>query len=225
MNEVIHPDAAIRGSVRPYRVVPEDCTPNGFPSVFQTSSIRESIGGDVHLPGHWKAVGSSEHNDVMYDWASIVGELLRNAPDRKPYHIGGMFFEFENNGGAAVSAPSFSRDGGIDYYAGLLTSANRDYLRVPLTGVTLTSTNESLFPSGNELSFFAQTEGVTGVHGKEFNDVVQSRIFGGALVAFPDFGDATQDLVFSRFYFADTANQLVKLVGSQVGFSWHVILN
>jgi len=224
MNEVIQPGANISGAVRPYKVVPRDRTPLGYPCPFLTSTIMPSIGGEVHLPGHWSARGHQEHNDIMYDWASIVGELLRNAPDNKPYHIGGMYFEFENNGGVAVSPPSFDRDGGISYYAGLLSSATRDYLRVPLTGVTLTSTDDTLFPDGNKLTYFAQTDGVSGTHGKDFNDSVQSRVYGGALVAFPDFGDATQDLVFARFYFTDTANQLVKLVGSQIGFEWPITL-
>jgi hypothetical protein len=160
----------------------------------------------------------------MYDWATVAGELLRGAPDSKPYKIGGMFFEFENNSGAAVSPPSFDRNDGMSYYNGLLTSPNRDYLRVPLVASSLNSSDVALFPGGNQLGFFAQTEGVTGVHGKTFSSAVQSRIFGGALVTFPDFGDATQDLVFSRFYFTETDEQLIKLVGSQIGFSWSVTL-
>jgi len=173
---------------------------------------------------HWEPQGAFESNQIMYDWATIVGELLRGAPDGKPYKIGGLFIEFEVNGGAPVSPPTFERSGGIDYYTSLAGSATRDYLRVPLTVVDLESTNTSNFPGGNALTFFGRTDGVVGVHGKTFSNAVSSRVYGGALVAYPDFGDATQDLVFSRFYWADTANQIVKATGSQIGIEWGVTL-
>lgn len=160
----------------------------------------------------------------MYDWATATGELLRNAPDRKNYHLGAMYLEFENNSGAAVVAPSFTRSGGISYYNDLISHATIDYLRVPLTAVTLTSTDSTKFPGGNRITAFAQTQGVTGVHGKPFNATQQSRVFGMALVVTPEFSDATQDLVFSRYYFDDTDDQLIKLVGSQIGVEWRLDL-
>jgi hypothetical protein len=88
----------------------------------------------------------------------------------------------------------------------------------------LTSTDEDRFPFGNCVTTFAQTSGVTGVNGKPFSAAQQSRVYGAALVAFPDFGDATQDLVFSRFYYSTASKQLVKLAGSEIGIEWRVNL-
>jgi hypothetical protein len=205
------PDFA-QGEVRPSRILPESDT-----------SVLDLVGGkDVirKLPGLWLSKGRWEHNDVLYDAATIFAELLRGAPDGKSYQINAMYIEYENNGGAVVSPPSFGRDGGKTYYDGLSIHATRDYIRVPLTAATMDSTDEANYARGNRLTNFGQTEGVTGVHGKAFNDTQQSRVFGGALVATPEFSDQTQDLVLSRFYFADSANQLIKLAGSQIGLTW-----
>ena len=117
---------------------------------------------------------------------------------------------------------AFDRDGGADYYAGLAVSATRDYLRVPMTAIDFTSTDETNFPGGNKLTFFGRSDGVVGVNGKAFTSAAQSRVYGGALVTYPDFGDATQDLFFSRFYWSDTSKQIVKATGSQVGLEWPI---
>jgi len=180
--------------------------------------------GEIVIPGTFSWRPEYEHNSVMYDWATIVAENLRNSPDGKNYAISGMYLEFENNGGAAVTPPSFDRSGGKSYYDGLLTDPNRDYLRVGMAGITLESTDLSLFPSGNKLNFIAQSTGVVGVHGKTFSDTVSSRVYGGALVATPVQADDTQDLVFSRFYFSNSANQLIKQAGSQITLTWPLTL-
>ena len=180
--------------------------------------------GEVVLPGTYQWLGEYSHNAVMYDWATIVAESLRNEPDGKNYSVGGMYLEFENNGGAAVTPPSFDRSGGKDYFDSLLTDPNRDYLRIGLAGSTLTSTDLTLFPRGNKLSFIAQSAGVTGVHGKTFSDSVSSRVYGGALVAMPVQADDTQDLVFSRFYFSSSGDQLIKQAGSQITLTWPLTL-
>lgn len=144
------------------------------------------------------------------------------------YGIGGMFFEFENvaDSDDAVSSPTVNRDPaeGVEYYNGLADSADRDYLRVPLIAGLLNSSDEVNFPNGNTPTFFAQTTGVAGVHGKPFSDASNSKVFGGALVAFVDNDDPTRDLVLSRFYF-DPAAQQVKLSTSQIGLEWQVILD
>ena len=185
-----------RGRVRPYRIY-----------------------GD-----RWRIAGGWEHNDVLYDWAYSVAQLLRGAPDGKPYKIAGAYIEFENNSGAAVSTPSVTRDGAAAYYAALAGHATRDYLRVPVIASTLDSSDPGNFPLGNRLLFYIQTEGSVGVHGKPFNDAAQSRVYGGALAAYPAFADPAQDVLFSRFYYTNPVNQLIKLAGSQLGMTWELTL-
>jgi hypothetical protein len=162
-------------------------------------------------------------NLILFDWAAIVGNLLTTGNPN--YKIGGMFLEFENvaSEGDPVSIPSFDRSGGIAYYDSLSLSATRDYLRVPLISGTLESIDEVNFPDGNLMTFFAQSQGTVGVHGKEFSDTAISKVFGGALVAMPDINDSTQDKVFSRFY-VETSDQQVKLATSQIGLTWEIEL-
>jgi hypothetical protein len=143
------------------------------------------------------------------------------------YGIGGMYMEFENTAspGDQVSPPAFTRDAGegVEYYNGLSMSSDRDYLRVPLIASTLGISNETNFPKGNQPSFFAQTVGVAGVHGKPFSDANNSTVFGGALVAFVDEEDHTRDIVLSRFYL-EVDKQQPKLSTSQIGFEWRLTL-
>ncbi len=190
--------------------------------LFRRPSLREQVAPLVRGRARLSSVRETRawaHNDILYGWASVVGQLLTGAPDGKPYKIGAMYIEFENNGGVAVSAPSFTRADGLDYYSGLSVSSVRDYLRVPLIAATLSSSDETNFPGGNVTTFYAQTAGTAGVHGKAFNDSVQSRVYGAALVATPEFSDASQDIVYSRLYFP-SAEQLIKLIGSQLAVSW-----
>lgn len=195
MRDGIDPAAHIKGRVRAYDV----------------------IGDDRRLTTDWG------NNDVLFDWGAIVGKLLVEGSIN--YRIGGMYLEYENvaDPGDPVSVPSFSRSGGLSYYQGLSVSAVRDYLRVPLTASTLTSSDPVVFPQGNLGTWFAQSQGVTGTHGKAFNDAVNSKVFGGALVAFVDDADADQDIVLSRFYFSVAAQQ-VKLPTSQIGLEWDLEL-
>lgn len=171
----------------------------------------------------WEPLTDYTPNDLLFEWGTILASLLL----RKglTFGIGGMYVEYENvaSPGDAVAAPAFTRgaDEGVEYYDGLAGSADRDYLRVPLVAGSLDSSDPVSFPKGNRASFFAQTSGVSGVHGKPFSDAVNSTCFGGALVAFVDEADPTRDLVLSRFYL-DPAQQQVKLATSQVGYEWRV---
>lgn len=178
------------------------------------------------VPRDWEPTTTFMSNEVLYEWGTIFAKLLmRNGLN---YGIGGMYVEFENvaSPGDPVSAPIVTRnaDEGVEYYNALSGSGNRDYLRVPLIAASLGISDATNFPKGNEPSFFAQTTGVAGVHGKAFSDVANSTVFGGALVAFVDETDPTQDLVLSRFY-AEVASQQVKLSTGQVGFQWKLTLN
>lgn len=164
-------------------------------------------------------------NLLLYDWGTIISQLLRNNPDGKSRHISTMYLEFENNGGALVSTPTPARDEGKSYYDSLSGSGTRDYLRVPIVATQLEASDETLFPAGNQPTFFAQAQGTTGVHGKAFSAAQQSRVYGAALVATPDSSDDSQDLVFARIYYTTSAEQLIKSASVQIGVDWRVTFN
>lgn len=154
---------------------------------------------------------------------SAVARLLQGSPDGRPYHLRTVYIEFENNNGQPVVAPSFGIGDGRSYYDSLASHATRDYLRVPVVSVSLGSSDSVLYPRGNRLTYFAQTAGLQGVHGKPFNETVQSRVYGCALVSSPSDTDPTQDLVFARAYYP-AAQQMIKTVGKQIGIEWRVDL-
>ncbi len=169
----------------------------------------------------------SKPNQIQYSWGFVAAQCIGRG-DRS-YRISSMYVEYENVAapGDAVTVPVFGREEGQDYYSDLLLSANRDFLRVPLIieptiGIELGF--EDYFTEGvdgNKLTFFTQTQGTQGFHGKPFSDAVNSKIFGVALVATPEFGDPSQDVVFARTYF-DVSDQTLKLASSQVGITWDV---
>lgn len=169
----------------------------------------------------WTPSTGLKNNTVLYQWATITAKLL--TAGQANYRIAGMYLEFENvaSPGDAVSVPTFNRTRTVEYYDDLAGSANKDYLRVPLTASQLLSNGEGL--DQNQMVFFARSSGIAGVHGKSFSDATNSVIFGASLVAFVDSNDATQDLLFSSFYF-DVADQQPKLATSQVGIEWELTL-
>jgi hypothetical protein len=192
MKEKLNGDAMVRGRVR----------------------IHDVIGTALWMPqSDWRK------NLVLFDWAGSVGKLLTEGAIN--FKIGGMYLEYENvaDPDDVVPAPTFDRSGGLSYYEGLSVSPTKDYLRVPLTAATLTSSDAEQFPDGNVMTFFAMSQGVVGVHGKAFDDVNNSKVYGGALVVFVDEADSSRDIVFSRFYF-DGGDQQVKLPSSQIGLEW-----
>ena len=104
------------------------------------------------------------------------------------------------------------------------------------TTVTLTDTGDPGMtstsfvgggPSTVTTTFVAQSTGTTGSKTTSpvaFSDAVNSRVYGCALVAYPDFADKSQDLVLSRFYF-DSTSQIDKSAGSNIGISWPITLS
>lgn len=160
-------------------------------------------------------------NTVLYQWATVTAKLL--TAGQANYRIAGMYLEFENvaSPGDTVSVPTFDRTRTVEYYDNLADSATKDYLRVPLTASQILSNGVGL--DQNQMVFFARSSGILGVHGKPFSDAANSVIFGASLVAFVDNNDATQDLLFSSFYF-DVADQQPKLATSQVGIEWELTL-
>jgi hypothetical protein len=222
MGDVINGSERVHGRVRIYRM-PDDVVSGGY--VFQPhrntvepQCVRAN--GQLWIP---QRLTDWSKNDVLYDWASIASRML--AEGSTNYRIAGMYLEFKNvaDPDDAVAAPAFTRAGGIGYYNGLASSPNVDYLRVPLISAVRSSSDADLFPDGNVMTYFAQSQGVVGVHGKTFSDSVNSKIYGGALVAIPEKADRTRDLVFSRFYF-DADEQQVKLPTSNLGLEWEITL-
>lgn len=152
-------------------------------------------------------------NTIMLSWRYIVDALLRGAPDGRPYALGAIYIEYENNSGAEVTPPSYDADEGLEYYSGLSLSATRDYLRVPVMAMT----SESDETAGTTtITVVAQTQGNTGVHGKDFTAAAQSRMFGGALVSTPVLSDSTQDIIFSRAYVTGSDQQILTASGQSV---------
>ncbi len=189
--------------------------PQGF-YVYEGTTYRNG----VELPGLWMPFAEPQRNLVMYDYATVVSQLLAGNPE---YKASVMYFEFRNldNPDDPITAPSYGRADGIDYYMGLSESEDTDYIRASLTATTVSiqSGESETFPGGNVLTAFAQTSGALGVNGKTFSDSVNSKVFGGALVSSPDPEDSSRDLIISRFYFS-AEKQQVKLASSQIGLAW-----
>lgn len=173
----------------------------------------------------------SKSNQIQYSWGFIAAKQLgyrRNA-ERPDYHISGMYMEYENQADpeTPISVASFDRSLGLPYYNSLATSEDRDYLRVPLRlepTLTISTGFSSYFvegQSGNQLTFFAQTSGTSGVNGKSFGASVNSKVYAAALVATPVFSDRTQDVIFARTFF-DVGDQTTKEPSSQIGITWDI---
>ncbi len=187
---------------------------------------------DVSLPAlphgirpPWPTPGRTwDHNEWLYEWGSILGPLLQEGD--QTYRVSGMYLEYENVGDPddVVTPPTVTRDAGRNYYNELISDPVRDYLRVPIIATTRDLLGAEIYSSaGTRLRWFAQSSGVVGTHGKEFSDAVNSKVIGGALVAMVSEGDATQDIILSRFY-ASSGNQMVKLSNGQIGVEWEAIL-
>jgi hypothetical protein len=156
----------------------------------------------------------------MRQWASILARLLTTADPR--YRISTMYLEFVNvaSPGDTSPNPNYDRNpaSAASYYAGLALSSDRDFMRVPLIA-KIEATDQNLYPEGNLITWFAQTQGTAGVNGKPFGDVHNSLVVGGALVAMLDQDNPAQDLIMSRFYYVE-AEQVPKQAVGQVGVEW-----
>jgi hypothetical protein len=172
---------------------------------------------------------ASQHNQIQYSWGYIAAKQIgfRRQSDRPDYNISAIYIEYENQAGdpgeAVSEETTFPRDMGITYYNSL--AGDRDYLRVqiavePSLGVSPGyEANLPIDQQGNQLTFFAQTSGTVGVHGKPFNST--SKVFAAALVAAPIWSDHTRDVVFARTVFAES-NQVTKEPSSQIGITWDI---
>lgn len=177
----------------------------------------------------------AQHNQIQHTWGYLAARALglRNTGDTPSHHISAVYFEYENvltAETAVVESQSFSKTLNIDYYNTLGTSPNRDYLRVPIIVAPQFSTATgyaSLLPTNqqtNQITFFAQTTGTSGMTGRAFGANVGgriSKIYAAALVAAPDIADPTKDVIFSRTVFS-ADNQVIKDVSAQVGITWSI---
>ena len=163
-------------------------------------------------------------NLVLYDWGAAAIRLFATGEQR--YRISMMYIEFENvsNPSDTVTVPTMTRSDSNTYYNSLSGNPVRDYLRVPILGHQLSSSDQTLYPKNNVVNFFAQTAGTSGVHGKPFSDTNNSKVFGMALVAAVDELDPTKDIIISRFYLPTTQQQL-KAPNTQIGVEWRLQFN
>ena len=176
----------------------------------------------------------SQKNQIQYSWGFIAAKQIgyRPNPERYNYNISAVYIEFENQTDPEeeISVAPFSRDLGINYYNALVDSPNRDFLRIPLIiepagGVS--AGYEANLPTEqqlNKLTFFVQTVGTQGVHGKAFSHNAEggtSKVYAAALVAAPLYSDRTKDVIFARTMFIPS-NQVTKEASSQIGLTWDI---
>ena len=155
-------------------------------------------------------------------WGHVACQLFGRG--KREYRLNAMYFEFANvaSPGDPVTLPDVDRLDGLDYFTGLVGA---DFLRVPIRGepgIEIVDGDEAAFPeagTGNRLVFYAQTSGVEGVLGLPFSDAANSTVYGVHLVAAPDWGDRTKDVVFARGYYA-ADNQIPKRAGRHVAVTW-----
>jgi len=167
-------------------------------------------------------------NQIQYGWGIAAAKLM--ATGNAAYRISAMYIEFENVAVSSdpVTLPSYTRSEGQEYYEGLALVSDRDFIRASLllpAAVSVEEGYEDYVPEneGNLLTFYTQTQGTTGYHGKTFSNAVNSKIFGAALVATPDPDDPTKDIIVARTYLS-SANQVLKIAASQVGLTWGLSL-
>ena len=167
----------------------------------------------------------TKHNTQMITSGHAIARTLGMGDIS--YKINRMYVEFENvaTPATAVSVPSFSAAEDRGYYAAL--AAPKDYLRVPLLGAPtlgILSGYEAFFTDGvdgNMLTFLSQTEGSIGMHGVTFSNVLNSKVYGLAMVAAPSASDETQDVIVTRDYY-DVADQQIKPASGQLTISWEL---
>lgn len=201
-----------------------------------TSIPGSSVSGHItvwrvdDITGNKILVGN-QPNQIQYSWGFIAAKQIgyRPQPDRYNYNISAIYVEFENQADpeTEIAVSAFDRDLGISYYNAMVDSTTRDFLRIPLTiepAGNIVSGYEDKLPLEqqiNKLTFFVQTAGTTGVHGKTFSHTVNSKVYAAALVAAPVFSDRTKDVVFARTIF-NPANQVTKEASSQIGITWDI---
>lgn len=146
---------------------------------------------------------------IQEDAGLILAKLLSG--DTR-YQLSAIYVEFENvaDPGDPVTPPeAVPASEGVDYYESLSETVNRDFVRVPISFPALIDTDETLYDKPNRYSIVVDVPAGVGVHGRTFNSAANSKVFGLAIVATPDWDDRTQDLIFSRQYYEEAQQMVV----------------
>lgn len=159
---------------------------------------------------------------LQFQYAEILARIL-GARDVN-YLLNAAYVEFENvsSPGDPVALPDYSEDDDRTYYERLALTPNRDYLRIAIdqpATLALADGYENRGARYNRMTFNVRTSGSVGVNGRTFSDLVNSTVYGLAIVAVPDWGDRTKDLVFTRRYYP-AANQVPKAAGRQIALRY-----
>jgi len=172
--------------------------------------------------GLWLPATAFRSNILTYGWAEVAARRLSGTAAN--YVARTMYLEFENvaSPGDPVTAPTPVRNEDVTYYTSL--SSPRDYLRVPMLATDIKSSDETglTAPKNNIAVFLAQSSGTLGENGLTFSDTVNSKVYGVAIVASPDQGDPSQDIVIARYY-PPTAEQQLKSPTGQIGVNWEIV--
>lgn len=159
----------------------------------------------------------TRRNKILYSGADVLAQLMSGHPEYAPTT---MYMEFSTDPDDPVEPPDFDRGpgSGIEYYNGLEASEDKDFLRLALTvNPLVNSSNDELY-AGNQVTYFAISEGSVGRWGKAF--VNGCAVFGAAIVAAPDPDDPSKDVVFSRVYTG--IETIFKEAGFQIGVTWQI---
>lgn len=153
---------------------------------------------------------SEGHNDVTYEGAQVLAQLLAG---KSNYKISNFYFEFQNSG---YSTPPVAR---TDTAASRQAAATgvADLIRAELVAAPLVDTSGSPY-SNNRDTFFALTTATVGLmHGLAFSAGAGSKIVSACLIAAPGGTDYQQDLLYARYVLATP----VAVAGSgQVSGQW-----
>lgn len=155
-------------------------------------------------------------NLILYGGADVLAKLLAGNPE---YKINAMYLEFKNLADPSdpITPPVFDRTGGRDYYDGLVSSLDTDFVRVPLASVPLLQATDTDY-SNNQITFFSISSGSVGFHGKTFSSAANSAVYGAALVATPGGSDQAQDVVYARVY--SGIDKILKESSREIGVTW-----
>lgn len=153
---------------------------------------------------------SEGHNDVTYQGAQVLAELLAGKPTFK---ISNFYFEFQNSG---YSTSAVARTDTAASRQAACTGAS-DLIRAELVAAPLVDTSASPY-SNNRDTFFALTTASVGlIQGLPFSAGAGSKIVSACLVAAPGGTDYQQDLVYARYVLTTP----VAVAGSgQVSGTW-----
>lgn len=162
---------------------------------------------------------TARRNLIPYSGADILASLIAGTPS---LNVSAMYMEYENlaDPGDTPSIPTYDRTEGIEYYNGLSSSPNKDFLRIPITvSPDISSSDEDIY-DGNVVTFFAVSEGLAGFHGKAFGPSSNSAVYGAGLISSPDPSDQSLDRLFARTYTG--INKILKETGFEIGITWQV---